>query len=71
LIHLGTVKVFQHTAARRRLRLLFSSAFGSPFVSTHSRPKAAASQQLIFNFLQKVSTHSRPKAAANLSKAHY
>ena len=33
-------------------------------VSTHSRPKAAASPQRINSLSDQVSTHSRPKAAA-------
>ena len=36
-------------------------------VSTHSRPKAAASQDLIKSICYGVSTHSRPKAAAESS----
>ena len=35
------------------------------FVSTHSRPKAAACNNCILRIKTKVSTHSRPKAAAN------
>ena len=34
--------LFQHTAARRRLRAIMGSAGRWEFVSTHSRPKAAA-----------------------------
>ena len=39
----GAGKWFQHTAARRRLPLFWKSSAYSPLVSTHSRPKAAAS----------------------------
>ena len=35
---------FQHTAARRRLRVTVQSAVIQTYVSTHSRPKAAAHQ---------------------------
>ena len=35
-----------------------------PGVSTHSRPKAAASAATVTGWGKKVSTHSRPKAAA-------
>ena len=58
---------FQHTAARRRLlpaRGVFRFWSG---VSTHSRPKAAASLQTRYTICAKVSTHSRPKAAASNS----
>ena len=34
-------------------------------VSTHSRPKAAGSQNLLITAIGKVSTHSRPKAAGD------
>ncbi len=37
------VMAFQHTAARRRLHLAFAHPFTQFRVSTHSRPKAAAS----------------------------
>ena len=33
---------FQHTAARRRLLLLYGIPYNDGEVSTHSRPKAAA-----------------------------
>ena len=35
------IHMFQHTAARRRLALLYRPAPARLFVSTHSRPKAA------------------------------
>ena len=38
----STVNGFQHTAARRRLDQQISVFFSKVFVSTHSRPKAAA-----------------------------
>ena len=34
------------------------------YVSTHSRPKAAAGKRMTPEQIEKVSTHSRPKAAA-------
>ena len=39
-----TQKVFQHTAARRRLGLNLKPIWFSEIVSTHSRPKAAGSK---------------------------
>ena len=38
--------VFQHTAARRRLLLVFCIEPGYHLVSTHSRPKAAATSKV-------------------------
>ena len=56
---------FQHTAARRRLLMGKLFAIKQGFVSTHSRPKAAADHNTkVKNFISPVSTHSRPKAAA-------
>ena len=40
-------KEFQHTAARRRLREKLSAEELKEIVSTHSRPKAAASTFLV------------------------
>ena len=60
----GARASFQHTAARRRLRYLRRVHHGGLYVSTHSRPKAAASKSLPKPATQPVSTHSRPKAAA-------
>ena len=40
--HGASVTMFQHTAARRRLRIYFSQPAPQGLVSTHSRPKAAA-----------------------------
>ena len=60
----NSLKAFQHTAARRRLQ---SSVVGNDcewFVSTHSRPKAAAAKFYGLAADEVVSTHSRPKAAA-------
>ncbi len=57
---------FQHTAARRRLLRFAHKRFLTKQVSTHSRPKAAASDELPPPPLLPVSTHSRPKAAAFL-----
>ena len=59
------VELFQHTAARRRLPLCAVILNVSPNVSTHSRPKAAATTRLFLNLQARVSTHSRPKAAAH------
>ena len=56
--------LFQHTAARRRLHSTISKVTGEPFVSTHSRPKAAAHHFPKLSAIYEVSTHSRPKAAA-------
>ncbi len=55
---------FQHTAARRRLHVATRSSTYFGFVSTHSRPKAAATNVLGSFQQDGVSTHSRPKAAA-------
>ena len=41
------------------------------FVSTHSRPKAAAHYSVLISFLTSVSTHSRPKVAAYQKGAVY
>ena len=58
---------FQHTAARRRL---LGQSIYSDYklnVSTHSRPKAAASANKLVAYANApVSTHSRPKAAAKV-----
>ena len=63
-------RLFQHTAARRRLGDVhaFRTVLGT--VSTHSRPKAAGTE-LYANTVQhnSVSTHSRPKAAGQQMKA--
>ena len=59
---------FQHTAARRRLRRLHRVHPQLKFVSTHSRPKAAASCRAGRQRWYQVSTHSRPKAAAHASQ---
>ena len=56
-------RVFQHTAARRRLSGDANHAALYLGVSTHSRPKAAESLGIPFNLYEDVSTHSRPKAA--------
>ena len=56
--------MFQHTAARRRLLDAVEMANIQLHVSTHSRPKAAASINGAVEMCLKVSTHSRPKAAA-------
>ena len=57
-------KKFQHTAARRRLVLQNITEGASKEVSTHSRPKAAGSVEIVAETREAVvSTHSRPKAA--------
>ena len=56
--------LFQHTAARRRLRRRRPHAQLHRVVSTHSRPKAAAIARAVRLNPKYVSTHSRPKAAA-------
>ena len=55
---------FQHTAARRRLHGELYRFYAGTNVSTHSRPKAAASSLANKARSFEVSTHSRPKAAA-------
>ena len=56
------MKMFQHTAARRRLEENLRR-LGGAIVSTHSRPKAAGANSLYKQQSNFVSTHSRPKAA--------
>ena len=58
----ATGTMFQHTAARRRLRAIFPNV-ELESVSTHSRPKAAALIDGNGAGSVNVSTHSRPKAA--------
>ena len=55
---------FQHTAARRRLPDYQTEGDQTTYVSTHSRPKAAAAFKGDSSLNGEVSTHSRPKAAA-------
>ena len=62
-------ELFQHTAARRRLLAYPSRYQYGARVSTHSRPKAAASSKAMAILRQMVSTHSRPKAAAQVNGA--
>ena len=57
-------EMFQHTAARRRLHLMYLNIIMITRVSTHSRPKAAAKKPIRSFCFKGVSTHSRPKAAA-------
>ena len=60
-------KKFQHTAARRRLVLQNITEGASKEVSTHSRPKAAGSVEIVAETREAVvSTHSRPKAAGGV-----
>ena len=60
--HPTNLRLFQHTAARRRLAAT-PSASPTKCVSTHSRPKAAGFTDVSFGSQSYVSTHSRPKAA--------
>ena len=60
----GNYGQFQLTAARRRLLVPDFVPKMGLFVSTHSRPKAAAKLPDHLRGLGIVSTHSRPKAAA-------
>ena len=62
-----THRMFQHTAARRRLHDLAALVGVHVDVSTHSRPKAAASILYDKPRFKVVSTHSRPKAAARVN----
>ena len=58
--------LFQHTAARRRLRRTNPLCRKTDQVSTHSRAKAAALSVRSQSTARLVSTHSRAKAAARL-----
>ena len=58
-------RLFQHTAARRRLAGYDQSFGWEQYVSTHSRPKAAGCRYARFSNRADVSTHSRPKAAGS------
>ena len=44
----NSIFLFQHTAARRRLLFAAARNNASSMVSTHSRPKAAASDQIAY-----------------------
>ena len=57
------IRMFQHTAARRRLVRWLSFLGAKVNVSTHSRPKAAGAFSIARLNSCSVSTHSRPKAA--------
>ena len=57
------LKLFQHTAARRRLVAGIEAVRKALTVSTHSRPKAAGIEKRGIMARLRVSTHSRPKAA--------
>ena len=56
-------RLFQHTAARRRLVEGEDWLHHCSGVSTHSRPKAAGPTSAVGGYFHIVSTHSRPKAA--------
>ncbi len=60
---LELMRLFQHTAARRRLGFKHNAMFNKYTVSTHSRPKAAGGSGSGSGDGGSVSTHSRPKAA--------
>ena len=60
---MATGLAFQHTAARRRLVADNYDVLRLVIVSTHSRPKAAGSDNAGGVYEFEVSTHSRPKAA--------
>ena len=60
-------EVFQHTAARRRLALIYSFATLVFDVSTHSRPKAAA-QQNLHNSQWRFSFNTQPPEGGWLMK---
>ena len=57
--------MFQLTAARRRLAVLFPCHLQHQVVSTHSRPEAAGRRGADLRQLHGVSTHSRPEAAGS------
>ena len=61
-------RMFQHTAARRRLENTCITFLSTLIVSTHSRPKAAGCGYNSSYTYNKVSTHSRPKAAGSVSR---
>ena len=61
---------FQHTAARKRLLHPIYCSREYSIVSTHSRPKAAATTYSYKPKGKDVSTHSRPKAAASILKGY-
>ena len=65
-----TAKLFQHTAARRRLDAPCFTDNNGFIVSTHSRPKAAGKIKTLRHLYASVSTHSRPKAAGATVKAN-
>ena len=71
LIERNKVRVFQHTAARRRLDLPKVEEMSSQEVSTHSRPKAAGNRLRGLQRPVQVSTHSRPKAAGGFRPSQY
>ena len=51
-------ELFQHTAARRRLRAQPSSSILASVVSTHSRPKAAANLRCSVNIIKQTFQHT-------------
>ena len=57
--------LFQHTAARRRLHERFNTRFRVKLVSTHSRPKAAASSSTSINSLQKCFNTQPPEGGCS------
>ena len=63
--HCNSPFLFQHTAARRRLRSVYADSNKNIKVSTHSRAEAAAKGNKSMPVGSTVSTHSRAEAAAN------
>ena len=61
-----TFRMFQHTAARRRLLSPLISEGLDVIVSTHSRAEAAAFANVVKLYKYIVSTHSRAEAAAKV-----
>ena len=60
---------FQHTAAQRRLRLLFFHRRPLDGVSTHSRPKAAAQQNQAVELTQHTAARRRLRDTYGIKKA--
>ncbi len=61
---------FQHTAAQRRLRLLFFHRRPLDGVSTHSRPKAAAQQNQAVELTQHTAARRRLPVLMCMHSAH-
>ena len=63
-LYFRTMFLFQHTATRRWLRLIWFAVVIFTLVSTHSHPKVAANEKKPVLLFSLVSTHSHPKVAA-------